>query len=171
MRRAATKCELAMHLPSFGRRTRGYIGVSGRDLDRGIEVDPSRRTPRTPGPLTRWRRAETILTHSAQVKLDRSSDSTQRRVDGLSGGHPAGQVRHGGAPVAVRILVDTHQVLDLPHDFPFLRPAWRTTDARVPFGMSSPGWPLTVTRPGLLGCLSCRWLPSVTTRHHPSRPR
>jgi len=34
--------------------------------------------------------------------------------------------------------------------------------------MSSPGCPLTVTRPDLVGCLNCRWLPSVTTNRHPS---
>jgi len=30
------------------------------------------------------------------------------------------------------------------------------------------GWLLTVRRPGLLGCLNCRWLPSVTTKAPPS---
>src|SRR5713226_7787774 len=34
--------------------------------------------------------------------------------------------------------------------------------------MSSPGCPLTVTRPGFPGCLNCRWLPSVTTKPQPS---
>jgi hypothetical protein len=33
-------------------------------------------------------------------------------------------------------------------------PAWRLTDAGVPFGMLSPIWPLTLTRPGLAGRLS-----------------
>ena len=41
-------------------------------------------------------------------------------------------------------------------------------DANVPFGMSSPSCPLTVTRPGFVGCLNCRWLPLVITRIHPS---
>ena len=34
--------------------------------------------------------------------------------------------------------------------------------------MSSPRLPLTVTRPGLVGCLNWRWLPLVTMRSHPS---
>jgi hypothetical protein len=38
----------------------------------------------------------------------------------------------------------------------------------VPGGMSSLGFPATVTRPGFDGCLNCRWLPRVTTKRHPS---
>src|SRR5436190_8682748 len=34
--------------------------------------------------------------------------------------------------------------------------------------MSSPSWPLTVTRPSLVGCLNWRWLPLVTTSVQPS---
>lgn len=35
--------------------------------------------------------------------------------------------------------------------------------------LSSPGCPLTVTRPSFVGCLNWRWLPRVTTRYRPSR--
>ncbi len=38
----------------------------------------------------------------------------------------------------------------------------------VPGGKSSPGFPGTVTRPGLSGCLNWRWLPLVRTSRHPS---
>ena len=34
----------------------------------------------------------------------------------------------------------------------------------VPGGKSSLGLPETVTRPGLIVCLNCRWLPLVATR-------
>jgi hypothetical protein len=53
------------------------------------------------------------------------------------------------------------------HDLPRFKPACRLTEAKVPFGMSSPIWPLTVTRPDFVGCLNCRWLPRVTTSTQP----
>ena len=40
----------------------------------------------------------------------------------------------------------------------------------VPGAKSSPGLPATVTRPGLVGCLNCRWLPLVVTKYQPSWP-
>src|SRR5487761_115678 len=39
----------------------------------------------------------------------------------------------------------------------------------VPGGTSRLGLPATVTVPGLLECLNCRWLPFVRTSFHPSR--
>lgn len=38
----------------------------------------------------------------------------------------------------------------------------------VPGAKSSLGFPATVTRPGLDGCLNWRWLPRVATKNHPS---
>src|SRR5436190_10368536 len=38
----------------------------------------------------------------------------------------------------------------------------------VPGGKTALGLPATVTRPGLDGCLYCRWLPLITTRYQPS---
>ena len=38
----------------------------------------------------------------------------------------------------------------------------------VPIAKSSLGFPETVTRPVLFGCLNCRWLPRVVTRYQPS---
>src|ERR1700682_1726050 len=38
----------------------------------------------------------------------------------------------------------------------------------VPGAKSSLGFPGTVTRPGLLGCLNWRWLPRVTAKYQPS---
>ena len=38
----------------------------------------------------------------------------------------------------------------------------------VPGATSSLGFPGTVTRPGLVGCLNWRWLPLVATKYHPS---
>src|SRR5262245_17412011 len=39
----------------------------------------------------------------------------------------------------------------------------------VPRSRFSLGWPATVTRPDLTGCLNCRWLPSWLTCSQPSR--
>src|SRR5262252_7069831 len=38
----------------------------------------------------------------------------------------------------------------------------------VPGGNSAVGLPAIVTRPGLSGCLYCRWLPTVVIRYQPS---
>jgi hypothetical protein len=40
---------------------------------------------------------------------------------------------------------------------------------KVPGAKSSLGFPGTVTRPGLLACLNCRWLPLVATKYQPWR--
>src|SRR5688572_1478516 len=42
---------------------------------------------------------------------------------------------------------------------------------KVPRDKSSLGLPATVTRPGLDGCLNCRWLPRVATKIQPSSCR
>src|SRR5437667_3564068 len=57
-----------------------------------------------------------------------------------------------------------------PH-FSFLRPACLSMAFNVPGGTSRLGLPATVTVPGLLGCLSCRWLPRVRASCHPSSAR
>jgi hypothetical protein len=41
----------------------------------------------------------------------------------------------------------------------------------VPGANWSDGWPGTVTCPGLVGCLNCRWLPLVRSRYQPSSRR
>src|SRR5213078_4267114 len=84
------------------------------------------------------------------------------------------QIRNGSAPIAVGVLVDPHEIPQPFHDLSPLSPAWRLTDASVPFGMSSPSWPLTVTRPGLVGCLeltmatSCNHQRPAIVLQHPN---
>ncbi|MEX1130291.1 MAG: hypothetical protein WD227_11120 [Vicinamibacterales bacterium] len=88
------------------------------------------------------------------MKLDGSFDPPQRAVDGLARGNAARKIWNRRTPVAVWITIDTNKVLDRFHDFPIFNPACRFTDANVPFGMSSPSPPLTVTRPGFVGCVN-----------------
>jgi hypothetical protein len=53
----------------------------------------------------------------------------------------------------------------------FFSLACRRTVASVPLGISSPGCPLTVTRPGFAECLNCLWLPAIVTALQPSASR
>ena len=107
--------------------------------------------------------------HSAKMKLDRTLYSPESDVDGLACSHTPRKVWNRRSPIAIRILVDAYQITNRFHALAPFRCACRLTDARVPFGMSSPRPPLTVTRPGLDECLNCRWLPTVVTKTHPSR--
>lgn len=104
--------------------------------------------------MTRARDTEPIGLHSTKVKFDGHLDAPQSRIDRLAGCHASWQVRDRGAPIAIRVLVDTYEVSQPLHERSPLRPAWRLTEASVPFGISSPRWPLTVTRPGFVGCLN-----------------
>lgn len=96
--------------------------------------------------------------------------SIRRRapVNGLPGGHTPREIGNRCAPIAAGVTIDLYKILERLHDLGTFKPAGRFTDPSVPFGMSSPKLPLTVTRPALVGCLDCRWLPSVFTRVHPS---
>ena len=58
-----------------------------------------------------------------------------------------------------------HSAWHLPY---FFQPACLKTLFNVPGGRSSLGFPATVTRPGFVVCLNCRWLPLVATRYQPS---
>src|SRR5262245_2967112 len=98
-------------------------------------------------------------------------DAAQSAVEGLAGRDTARQVGHRRAPITVRVAADAHQVLDPLHGVGPFHPACRLTDAKVPFGISSPRWPLIVTRPGLSECLNCRWLPFDVTSVQPSASR
>jgi hypothetical protein len=107
--------------------------------------------------------------HSPKVEFDCALDSSECDIDCLACGHAPREVRNRCSPIAARVLVDPYKVSNRFHALAPFMCAWRFTDARVPFGMSSPKPPLTVTRPGLDGCLNCRWLPTVVTKAHPSR--
>ncbi len=65
---------------------------------------------------------------------------TSREVRGVGGVPGLGlldddEERHGFSPACLRMLL------------------------RVPGARSSPGWPVTVTKPGLVGCVHCWWHP------------
>lgn len=102
--------------------------------------------------------------HPAKMELDCALDSSERDIDCLACGHTPREVWNRSSPVTIRILIDTHEVANCSHDLAPFRCACRFTDARVPFGMSSPRPPLTVTRPSLDECLNCRWLPAVVMK-------
>ncbi len=53
--------------------------------------------------------------------------------------------------------------------FSFLEPRLLPYAVQSAVPRSSPGLPGTVTTPGLLACLYCRWLPRVRSRRHPPR--
>lgn len=141
---------------------------SGRDFHGCVEVHLTCGAPWPDGPMPWARHSQPVLVHPTNMELDCPLDSPERGIDSLPGRDATRQIRHRGSPVAVRILVDANEILQLSHVLPRLRPACRIAEASVPLGMSSPRWPHTVTRPGLAGCLDCRWLPSVMTKRHPS---
>lgn len=138
------------------------------DFYRRVEVDLTLRATRCDRALARLRDRESVCPQSLKMQLDGSLNPAHRRIKGLAGGNTAREVWNRSPPIASRIPVDANQVLNPTQGLAPLRPACRMTDANVPFGMSSPWPPLTVTRPGFTGCLNWRWLPFVTTRTHPS---
>src|SRR2546422_3010020 len=76
-----------------------------------------------------------------------------------------------GSPTRLASLNDHHVAHHRHPHFSFLRPACFSMAFNVPGGTSRLGLPATVTVPGLLGCLYCRWLPRVRTSRHPSSVR
>ena len=84
--------------------------------------------------------------HAPKMELDGTLDSSECDIDRLACGHTPWKVRNRCSPIAVRIFVDAHEVANRLHGLVPFRWACRFTDASVPFGMSSPRPPLTVTR-------------------------
>ncbi len=97
---------------------------------------------------------ESVFAQATHVDLDGALDSPKRRVDSLARRNTSRKIRHRRAPVAAWVAVDPNEILSSPHDVVPFRPACRFTDANVPFGISSPSAPLTVTRPGFVACLN-----------------
>ena len=131
----------------------GSICVLCRDFDRGVEVDGPRISSRRDRAMTWWRNRKAIFAKSTHVDLDRPFDSTKSCVDRLARRDASREIRNRGAPITVGIAIDLDEILQLFHLWP-LNPACRLTEAKVPLGMSSPKAPLTVTRPGFVGCLT-----------------
>lgn len=125
------------------------------DLDHRIKVDLPLATARHYRSEPRPRRLETISAHATEMELYGRLNTAKCGVNCLARCHTAGEVGDGCPPVTVRIFVDAYQILQSFHAHHRFKPACRLTDAKVPFGMSSPRFPLTVTRPDLPGCLNC----------------
>jgi hypothetical protein len=100
------------------------------------------------------RNRKSVFPKPTYVKLNRSLDPAQCTVDRLARRDTSRQVRNRRSPIAAWITVNADEILDRSHDFGTFNPACRLTDASVPLGMSSPRLPLTVTRPGFVGCLN-----------------
>ena len=128
----------------------------GRHLDHRKEIDLSRRAPWRNCPGSGTGRSEAIFPHALEMDLDCLLDASQCYINGLPRCHAPRQIGHRGSPVTDWVFIDADQILTFSHGFSRLSLACRFTEASVPFGMSSPGFPLTVTRPGLSGCLNCR---------------
>src|SRR5437016_3715860 len=120
---------------------------------------------------TRSRHGKAILLQAVDVKLDGLADKLEHFLAGLPHRHTARQVRDVGTPTRFASLDDHHVSHDRHPHFSFLRPACLSMAFNVPGGTSRLGLPATVTTPGLLGCLYCRWLPRVRARRHPSSAR
>src|SRR3990172_408082 len=111
---------------------------------------------------------QAVGAHAFKVELDGLSNELLRFRHGLRCGHAAWKVRHVGSVVAFALF---------DHDRIAHRRSYRLSPdclrilLNSPGGKSSLGFPATVTRPGLVGCLNSRWLPRVVTRYHPSRRR
>jgi hypothetical protein len=161
---------LAFGSLDHGRRPR-KTQASGRDLDRCVEIDLSGCLARDDSPLSWSRNPKPVGSHAPQMKLNGHLDASKRCVDRLACRDAAGKIRNRCPPVATRVFVDPYEIAQSPHSFPRFHPACRLTEAKVPFGISSPRFPLTVTRPGLIWGLNWRWLPRVTTSIQPSCSR
>src|SRR5438874_12508992 len=102
------------------------------------------------------------------MEFDRLLDFPLAFLDGVADGNAARQVRNICRVVALPFL-DHHGVTHarLHH----LSPACLRILFSVAGCKSLLGFPGTVTRPGLLGCLNWRWLPRITTCTHLSSRR
>src|SRR5262249_25159579 len=98
------------------------------------------------------------------MKADRVADFLLDGGDRRSGCDTARQVRHVCGIIAICLL----DHVCVAHQLFSLRPACFKMLLSVPGARSSDGLPATVTRPALVGSLSCLWLPQVATRSRPS---
>src|SRR5262245_20184878 len=100
------------------------------------------------------------------MKQDRLLDFALSFLDRRPRGYASRKIRHVSGVVPVSFF-DNYRV---SHSIAYrLSPACLRILFNVPGGKSSLGFPATVTRPVLLGCLNWRWLPRVATWIQPSR--
>src|SRR5258706_3417377 len=84
-----------------------------------------------------------VLAHAFKVELHRLADEFLHLVQRCAGYSQAGKIRRVSTPSGRRLLVDD----EIFH----FRPACLTILFNVPGGMSTDGWPATVTVPGFNG--------------------
>jgi hypothetical protein len=125
--------------------------------------DPSSGYLNIGRPSARLRNGVTLLAQPLKVKFDSLLHVALDFFAVRSGRNAARQVRRVSRKTRTGRL-DDNEVL---HPCSF-NPACLRMLLSVPGANSSPGLPGTVTRPGLLGCLNCRWLPLVLTNCQPS---
>jgi len=107
-----------------------------------------------------------VLTHALKVEFNCFSNGGLRLCGRAPRRHAARQIRN-----VRRIVVAggfnndcvAHEI-----DLHFFKTDCFRILLSVPDAKSSLGLPDTVTRPGLIGCLNCRWLPRVACKYQPS---
>src|SRR5713101_3987844 len=112
----------------------------------------------------RFGHREPVFPQSRHVKPDRLAKFVLHGLHGRPSSNASRQVGHIGRVVCLRFF-DHDRVAHYRFSF---RPACFKMLCSVPGARSSEGFPAIVTRPGLRGCLNCRWLPRIATRNQPS---
>jgi hypothetical protein len=110
----------------------------GRHFNGCEKIHLSLRTLWGNRPMSRLWWPHAILAHTLKMERDGSFDSPKSNINCLPGRNAPGKVGHRGSPITIGIFVNTNQVLEFSHRLAPLSPAWRNTEANVPFGMSSP---------------------------------
>jgi len=115
----------------------------------------------------RPRHRQPFLSEYFDVKGDAFADEADHFLSRFANRDASGQIRHVGAPARIPALNNHH--VPRHSSAPLLfSPACFRIELKVPGGMSRLGLPPTVTVPGLLGFLNCRWLPFVRINRQPS---
>ena len=108
-----------------------------------------------------------IFAHALDMELNGLANLAFNFVDTRTCSDTSGQIRDICREIGPGIFNNDGIAHGSPH---LLKPACLRMLFKVPGASSSLGLPGTVTRPDLVGCLNCRWLPRVTTRYQPSSP-
>src|SRR5262249_18440424 len=118
----------------------------------------------------RWN-GQAILFQALDMKFDGFADQSQDLVAALADCQTPRQIRDMCAPTRFTVLDDHHVAHHRHLYFSLFSPACFSMSFKVPGGISRLGWPATVTMPGLVACLYCRWLPRVRASRQPSFSR
>src|ERR1700735_4950054 len=105
-----------------------------------------------------------VLVQSLDVELDGLTDELANSGERLPRRDASGHVWDVGT-VTSRPFFENHGEC---HVLSLLSPACSRIPLRVHRGISTLGWPATVTFPVFLGCTNCRWLARARSSRHPS---